>query len=262
MQPFERAPDSWIHDLTGLLFDLDDTLLDRGRLLPPALDALYRLHEAGLELYVVTGRPASWGAVLAHQWPLTGAVTENGAIGFEHRAGRIVLHDPIDPAERERRRSRLLRTAEALASQYPELKPTDDVAGRISDYTFDIGEHEKLEPQLVARIRTSARALGATTTISSVHLHVSFDPADKASGTVRLIQRRTGLDPVRVLTRYAFIGDSENDAACFAAFRLTLGVGNLSGRPTLPPRFRVRGERSRGFVEAAEGLLARRRKLG
>jgi hypothetical protein len=64
------------------------------------------------------------------------------------------------------------------------------------------------------------------------------------------------------LTRYAFIGDSENDAACFAAFRLTLGVGNLSGRPTLPPRFRVQGERSRGFVEAAEGLLARRRKLG
>jgi hypothetical protein len=47
MQPFERAEDEWLRPLRGLLFDLDDTLLDHGRLLPEALGALYRLHEAG-----------------------------------------------------------------------------------------------------------------------------------------------------------------------------------------------------------------------
>lgn len=262
MQPLESAPDDWIAGLSGLLFDLDDTFLDHGRLLPEALSALHRLHEAGLDLYVVTGRPASWGAIVTHQWPISGAVTENGAIAFERREGRVVRVDSASAAERETRRDRLLRTAEALQASFPELEPTDDVDGRISDFTFDIGEYRRLEPELVARARVEAQRLGAATTVSSVHLHVSFDRADKASGTVRLLRTRTGIDPVRALSRFAFIGDSENDAACFAAFRVTIGVGNLRGRPTLTPRFCVRGERSEGFVEAAEVLLARRRKLG
>lgn len=262
MQPLERAPEEWTRDLAGLLFDLDDTLLDRGRLLPEALDALYRLHGAGLELYAVTGRPASWGAVITHQWPITGAVTENGAIAYERQGEHVRLVDPAGPTERARRRERLLAVAYVLTREFPELQPTDDLDGRLSDYTFDIGEHRTVPPEVVERARARARALGATTTTSSVHLHVSFDPADKASGVVRLIHGRTGLDPVRVLSRYAFIGDSENDAACFAAFRLSIGVGNLSGRPTITPRFRIQGERARGFVEAADLLLARRRKLG
>jgi hydroxymethylpyrimidine pyrophosphatase-like HAD family hydrolase len=91
-----------------------------------------------------------------------------------------------------------------------------------------------------------------------VHLHVSLDRADKASGFVRLTQWLFGLDPARAVSSYAFIGDSENDAACFAAFRLTIGVANLSGRPTVAPRYRAAGARAAGFVETAELLLASR----
>jgi hypothetical protein len=262
MQPFERAQDAWLQPLRGLLFDLDDTLLDHGRLLPEALGALYRLRDAGFDLYAVTGRPASWGAVATHQWPLTGAIAENGAILFERVAARVKTIDPIDPAERAHRRERLARAVETLRRNHPELEPADDVGGRISDFTFDIGEHRNVDPAIVERARASARALGATTATSSVHLHVSFDRADKASGAVRLLHKHTALDPSLLLARYAFIGDSENDAACFAAFRVTLGVKNLRGRPTLPPRFLLKGERAEGFVEAAELLLARRRKLG
>ena len=36
---------------------------------------------------------------------------------------------------------------------------------------------------------------------------------------------------------FAYIGDSENDSACFAAFRVTIGVANFKGRPTVPPRY-------------------------
>ena len=53
------------------------------------------------------------------------------------------------------------------------------------------------------------------------------------------------------------IGASDNDAACFAAFRVTIGVANLSGRQTVPPRYRTMGARADGFVEAANALLAR-----
>ena len=261
MQPIARAPDSWLEPLRGLLFDLDDTLLEHGRLLPEALSALYRLKEAGFELYAVTGRPASVGSVVTHQWPIDGAVAETGAILYERAGARVVMHDTAGE-ERPRRKERLQAAVAALRQDFPELEPSDDVEGRFSDFTFDIGEHRTVEPALVARVSTRARALGLATSTSSVHLHVSFDRADKASGVVRLLGRRTGLDPALILGRYAFIGDSENDAACFAAFRVTIGVGNLRGRPTVPPRFRVQGERAAGFVEAAELLLARRRELG
>ena len=72
---------------------------------------------------------------------------------------------------------------------------------------------------------------------------------------MRLIHSLRGVDPSAVLTRYAFIGDSENDASCFAAFRHSIGVQNLSGRPTVPPRFITTRERGAGFVEAASALL-------
>ena len=62
------------------LFDLDDTLLTHGRLTRQAYDALWDLHDAGLKLVAVTGRPSGWGEVLARQWPIEGCVTENGAM--------------------------------------------------------------------------------------------------------------------------------------------------------------------------------------
>jgi hypothetical protein len=91
MQSLEAIPKAWAAALRGVAFDLDDTLLDRGRLLPEALSALYGLEAAGLELYAVTGRPAGWGAVVTRHWPLTGAVTENGAIAFWKQGRRVEL---------------------------------------------------------------------------------------------------------------------------------------------------------------------------
>nr|PZN19013.1 MAG: hypothetical protein DIU78_21830 [Pseudomonadota bacterium] len=93
----------------------------------------------------------------------------------------------------------------------------------------------------------------------SVHLPGSLDRADKASGLLRLVRELQGVDPARARGAYAFIGDSENDAACFAAFHVTIGVSNFSGRPTLPPRFVTRGARAVGFVEAARLLVEARR---
>lgn len=261
MQPLATLSAEDAARLRGFLFDLDDTLLDHGRLVPDALAALYRLRAAGLELFAVTGRPAGWGAVIAHQWPIDGAVTENGALALRREGARVVLDDPVGESGRAQRRQELAAVVAELSSLYPELRPSDDAWQRISDFTFDIGEYQRVPAEVVARVRDSALALGATSISSSVHLHITLDRADKASGTVRLLSELHGLDPFRVLSAYAFIGDSENDAACFAAFRLTVGVRNLSGRPTLAPRFRTVGERAQGFVEAADLLLARRAEL-
>ncbi len=86
-------------------------------------------------------------------------------------------------------------------------------------------------------------------------MHISFDRADKAAGVVRLIHTLNEGEPSAILSSYAFIGDSENDASCFAAFRHSIGVRNLSGRPTVTPRFLNTRERGAGFVEAAQALI-------
>src|SRR6187402_1460985 len=255
MRPISALPTLLPHRLRGLLFDLDDTLLDHSRLSEAAYSALFRLREAGFECYAVTGRPAGWAAVLVNQWPIQGAVAENGAIAFFSDQGGLRTLDPVPEPERQRRQQALAALCFDIQREFPELVPADDVPLRRTDFTFDIGEHQLVPKDRVAAVRAFAEARGASTLASSVHVHVSFDRADKASGVVRLIHTLTELDSSAILSRYAFIGDSENDASCFAAFRHSIGVRNLSGRPTVGPRFITQRERGAGFVEAAQALI-------
>jgi len=256
MLPIDALPELVPNRLRGLLFDLDDTLLDHSRLSEAAYSALFRLREAGFECYAVTGRPAGWAAVIVNQWPIQGAVAENGAIAFYTDEDGLHALDPVQPPERRRRQQLLSRLCVDIQNEFPKLVPADDVSLRRTDFTYDIGEHQLVPRDRVAQLRGFAEARGASTLASSVHAHVSFDRTDKAAGVVRLIQTLTGLDSTAILSRYAFIGDSENDASCFAAFRHSIGVHNLSGRPTVAPRFITKHDRGKGFVEAAHALIA------
>jgi hydroxymethylpyrimidine pyrophosphatase-like HAD family hydrolase len=246
-------------DLHGLLFDLDDTILDCGRLAEPAYGALFRLREAGLHLLAVTGRPAGYGSVLARQWPVAAVVAENGAVALVRDGSAVRVLDPLGAEARPARRARLLALAGRLRARFPELVPTDDLDPRITDVTFDIGERCHAAPDLVAAAVRHAQTLGLCTTVSSVHLHVTLDGDDKASGVVRTLGVLLGTDPTEARFRYAFMGDSDNDAPCWAAFRTTIAPANFVGRPTILPRFVTRGERGAGFAEAAEVVVARRR---
>jgi HAD superfamily hydrolase (TIGR01484 family) len=253
MRDLERLSAEEARSLEGLLFDLDDTLLDHGRLGLDAYSALHRLRESGLGLVAVTGRPAGWGEVLVRQWPIDAAVTENGAFSLHLEHGVVRRVDRHEPERTERTR-RLRALVAELRERFPELTPADDVELRRTDFAFDIGEHRQVDRQVVAAARAFAHARGAHTVASSVHLHVSFDGEDKASGVVRLLSLRSGIDPTVARARWAFIGDSENDAACFAAFKTTLAVANFSGRPTVAPRYRTRAAHGAGFAEAAARL--------
>jgi HAD superfamily hydrolase (TIGR01484 family) len=255
MLPISALPDFVPNHLRGLLFDLDDTLLDHSRLTEAAYSALFRLREAGFECYAVTGRPAGWAAVIVNQWPIQGAVAENGAISFFADEDGLHAIDPVLAPERLRRQRALAALCADIQNEFPELVPADDVTLRRTDFTFDIGEHQLVPKDRIAALRHFAEARGASTLASSVHLHVSFDRTDKAAGVVGLIHELAELDQSTILSSYAFIGDSENDASCFAAFRHSIGVRNLSGRPTVTPRFITTSERGKGFVEAAQALI-------
>ena len=58
MLPLARLTADEARRLRGVIFDLDDTLLDHGALGEAAYSALFRLRASGLRLIACTGRPA------------------------------------------------------------------------------------------------------------------------------------------------------------------------------------------------------------
>jgi hydroxymethylpyrimidine pyrophosphatase-like HAD family hydrolase len=141
------------------------------------------------------------------------------------------------------------------------VKLADDVHARRSDVAWDIAERERLDAASIAELGRLVIAAGARTTRSSVHLHASFERDDKASGVIRFIASRFGDDAGAALHRYAFVGDSGNDAACFAAFQTTFGVENVRAYArvlSVPPRWVAPSKRGAGFAEIARAILAAR----
>lgn len=262
MRPLSLLDAAEASRLRGLLFDLDDTLLSHGVLTRAAYDALWNLREAGLALVAVTGRPSGWGELLVRQWPIDGCVAENGAVHLLRRGRGIVRIDACSEAERRARRDRLVVLVNRVREVVPEAQLTDDAAVRVSDVTWDVGELVTLPDERVRLIAHEIAEAGARSTQSSVHLHATYDFDDKATGAVRFCAREFGEEPGAALSRFAFAGDSGNDAACFAAFRTTFGVANVRSsarKLSVTPRYVAAHEMGEGFAEIAGAILSRRR---
>jgi hydroxymethylpyrimidine pyrophosphatase-like HAD family hydrolase len=116
-------------------------------------------------------------------------------------------------------------------------------------------------PDVVTAIECAAHELGMRTFVSSVHLHLTLDPFDKATGVVAFLADRFGIDPTSARRQHAYVGDSANDAACFFAFATTVGVANLRphlARLTVPPRYIAAASKGAGFAEVCDRILALR----
>lgn len=264
MMPLSALSAGEVQPLRGVVFDLDDTLLDHGALTEVAYSALFRLREAGLRLIACTGRPAGWGEVIQRQWPVDATVVENGALCLvstapvEGGARRVIALDHLDGAARQAKRASLLGLAAALAARFPETALADDNTARVTDVTLDIGEHRRVPAPVVDAMRRIAAAQGVRTVASSVHLHLTHEAEDKASGTIALLCGHFGEDATAARARYAFVGDSGNDAAPFAAFLVTIGVSNVRSYVrslSVPPRFVAASPMGLGFAEIAARLI-------
>lgn len=264
--PIDRLSPEDARELNGLVFDLDDTVLDHGALTEAAYSALFRLRDSGLRLIACTGRPAGWAEVVLRQWPIDAAIAENGAVGL---VKRHVLHGvspvetlfPTNRAQGNVDRDKLRGLAQEFVERFPEAALADDNAARWTDVTIDIGEHRNVGAETIAQMRREALAHGLTTFVSSVHLHLCVSAVDKATGTFALLEAGFGESRESASRRYAFVGDSGNDASAFSAFRTTFGVANvmkyLAVLPN-PPKFVTKAAMGSGFAELASCLTALR----
>ena len=86
--PIAEIPRDRCRSLRWLFTDIDDTLTTDGLLLAESFAALWSLHEAGIRVVPVTGRPAGWCDHIARMWPVAGVVGENGAFSFAYDRSR------------------------------------------------------------------------------------------------------------------------------------------------------------------------------
>ena len=261
MQPLAQLDPGEARALLGVCFDVDDTVTTHAVLDPAAYAALFALREAGLKLLAVTGRPLGFAEIIARSWPVDGAIGENGA-GFLAR-GEAGLRSGYwdDLAVRREQQACLSRIRARVAHELPELRVSSDAWARRCDLAFDVGEEVIVEPARIEQLMQLIEDEGATASVSSIHAHAQLGSHDKARGVVRACSALWDLDAAQTQARFAFVGDSGNDAAAFAFFGLTIGVANVArhlARLPTPPRYVARAESGAGFAEVARALLAAR----
>lgn len=262
MRPVTDLPPEVRAGVRVVLADIDDTMTVSGRLPASSYTAMWRLHDAGIHVVPVTGRPAGWCDLICRQWPVAGVIGENGAFAFymdgEHR--RTLAHPAApDPATT---RDRLAAIAEEVYRRIDGTRPAKDQFARLYDVAVDFREEPPLLDFAVAEeIKSAFEKHGAHAKVSSIHVNAWFGDYDKLSMTRLFLADRLALDldDPGANERAAFCGDSPNDEPMFAAFVNSVGVANIAPfveRLDHPPAYVSRYESARGFSELVDLILA------
>lgn len=266
MRPLSSLPVEIARNLVGVLADIDDTLTTDGRLPAASYAALERLHESGLVVVPITGRPAGWCDMVARFWPVTGVIGENGAFYFryDHGTRKMTRHFAASAAERAENRRKLDHLAERILKDVPGAALAADQLYREADLAIDFREDVALlPPASIDRIVALFEEAGATAKVSSIHVNGWFGAYDKLSTTRIFARDVLGLDLDGAKSRFIFCGDSPNDASMFAFFPFACGVANVrdfAARMNALPAFVSEARGGAGFVEIASRILSARQR--
>jgi HAD superfamily hydrolase (TIGR01484 family) len=264
VKPLVALPADVARGFVGVFTDIDDTLTTDGRLPAAAYAALERLSEAGLAVVPITGRPAGWCDMVARFWPVAGVVGENGAFYFRYDRAerRMIRRFAAGDAERAENRRRLGLLAARIVAEVPGSAVAADQIYREADLAIDFREDVAPLPQAsIDRIVALFEAEGAVAKVSSIHVNGWFGAYDKLTMARTFARDMLGLDLDESRARFAFCGDSPNDAPMFGFFPHACGVANVrdfAGRLDAAPAYVAAARGGQGFVELAERILSSR----
>jgi HAD superfamily hydrolase (TIGR01484 family) len=262
--PIDRIPKRLCERLVWVFTDIDDTLTTGGLIPSYAFDALWQLHDRGIHVVPVTGRPAGWCDHIARMWPVSGVVGENGAFYFVYDRKRRKMRRRYSVGERQREqgRKRLKRIKERVLVEVKGSAVAADQPYRISDLAIDFCEDvEPLDRGAVKRICDIAREEGAVCKVSSIHVNCWYGHFDKISCVKLFLREETKREFEKMKDRILFIGDSPNDEPMFKEFSVSIGVANLSGfleELEYLPQYITSRKSSMGFREAIDRILGKR----
>lgn len=262
LRPLSDLPDERLSELRVVLTDIDDTLTTEGRLPAAAYSALERLHEAGLLVVPVTGRPAGWCDMIARFWPVDAVVGENGAFTYRylHAEKRMLRTFRQSDEERAANREKLNAIREEVLRAVPGSGVAADQFCRDTDLAIDFCEDvPPLPREAVREIVAIFERNGAVAKVSSIHVNGWFGDHDKVTTCFAAMDELFGVAPEELRRVAVFAGDSPNDCPMFVELPFSVGVANVldfEGDLDPPPAYVTARRGAEGFVELAERLLA------
>ncbi|MDY0743537.1 HAD-IIB family hydrolase [Paucibacter sp. R3-3] len=257
VQAFELCPPVQLRTLCGVLTDIDDTLTADGRIEPVALVALQRLHDAGMPVIAITGRPAGWSRPFALAWPVAAIVAENGAVMLRSVDDRLRAYYVQKPSVRTANALRLRACVDAVLSAVPGAMRSVDSVGRETDIAIDHSEFAHLDAAQIDAVCAVMREHGLRATVSSIHINGWIGEHSKWTGARWAVE--TALHVPFNPQEWLYVGDSTNDETMFERMPLSVGVANIARfapRMRHLPTYVTRSERGAGFAEVAAALLA------
>jgi HAD superfamily hydrolase (TIGR01484 family) len=245
----------------GVMTDIDDTLTAEGAITPAALQALHQLHDAGVPVVAITGRPLAWSRPFAQAWPVRAIVAENGGVALLPNHQAVLTEYAQDLLTRQSNAHRLAAVVQQVLQKVPGALLAQDSAGRETDIAIDHSEFTQLPQSGIDQVVALMRAAGMHATVSSIHINGWFGEHNKWTAAQWMAQRLFSSDLTQELDRWLYVGDSTNDQLMFQHFPLAVGVANLmrfAADLAVWPAYITQAERGDGFAEVAAALLAAR----
>jgi HAD superfamily hydrolase (TIGR01484 family) len=259
MDDLANAPVSTFEHVSFVLTDMDETLTYQGRLSASAYVAMERLQDVGIKVIPVTAAPAGWCDQMARMWPVDAVIGENGGLLIVRtRSGgteRTYWHQSANLQISKQLSELRCKVCDAVASAIP----SDDNAFRLTSVAFNRpARHEDSRAILEA-----LEKYGANGTINNLWVLGWIGAYDKRAMSVRMLSERYGLSSDQAAVRVVYCGDSENDTPMFQFFSQSIGMSSVrTAQPPLSamPRWITNGPGGEGFVEAADAIIAARRR--
>jgi hydroxymethylpyrimidine pyrophosphatase-like HAD family hydrolase len=201
-----------------------------------------------------------WSEPFARSWPLDAIVAENGAVALLRGPdGRVEKRYQQDAPTRATNFARMQAVLAHIERSIPGARRATDSAGRECDIAVDHSEFTQLSDAQIDKVLLAMRHEGMHATVSSIHVNGWYGEHNKLEGARWIVHELWGRALDDEMDRWAYVGDSTNDALMFEAFAHSIGVANIARFvPHLSalPRYRTRGERGAGFAEAAASTAA------
>ncbi|MFN7455263.1 MAG: HAD-IIB family hydrolase [Pseudobdellovibrionaceae bacterium] len=254
-----KTVDTFKANLDYLFTDIDDTLTDEGQLGPEAYEALWNLHQSGIKVIPVTGRPAGWCEMIARMWPVAGVVGENGGFYFRYHNKKMIRNFYFDFETQAANREKLDRIQEQVLREVPGCAIASDQFCRLMDLAVDFCEDVRpLPADKVQKIVDIFKSHGAQAKVSSIHVNGWFGTYDKVTKSLQILDREFGVSATQAKQICGFVGDSPNDEPMFEYFPHSFAVANLSNfvsQLKSKPSYLASKKGGLGFVQIAEQIL-------
>ncbi len=265
ISPVSSLDADFCRNLEYIFTDIDDTITEGGKLPASTMEALWKLHDSGISVVPVTGRPAGWCDHIARMWPVTGVIGENGAFYFayDEKNRRVIRKYAQDRETRALGQKKLQRIRERVLDEVPGCGIASDQDFRIADLAVDFCEDAgPLDEKAVDRICGIAIEEGSTCKISSIHVNCWYGEYDKLTCFNLFLSDFTGKTLDQMQKRILFMGDSLNDEPMFEKLECTIAVANIEKflkKMKSFPAYITEKESAAGFFEAAEIILKKRK---